>query len=260
MILKLGGSVITKKEKVFTPNFEVIKRLAREVSKANVSPLIIIHGAGSYGHPLAERYNLIEGFKHSSQLIGFAKTHEAMVSLNRLLVDALIDQGVPVFSAPPSTFTLMKDSQIEVLEIRPLVKAIEIGLTPVLYGDVALDSEMGFTIISGDKIAASLAVNLGAEMIVMGVDVDGLCTGDPKIDPSARLIKHLTLNGLKDLQDKIGGAKVSDVTGGMLGKVSELMVPVACGIEARIVNALKPNNVYKALIGEEFVGTRITKS
>ena len=49
LILKLGGSVITKKEKKLTPNLEAIKRLAKEIAGAKVFPLIIIHGGGSYG-------------------------------------------------------------------------------------------------------------------------------------------------------------------------------------------------------------------
>ena len=43
----------------------------------------------------------------------------------------------------------------------------------------------------------------------------------------------------------------------MLGKISELILAVEIGISVLIVNALKPNNVYKALKGQKVVGTLI---
>jgi isopentenyl phosphate kinase len=258
--LKLGGSAITRKEKPLTPRLDVIRRLAVEVAKAGVFPLLIVHGGGSYGHPLAKKYRITDGFKDSSQLTGLVKTHEAMTALNRLVVNALIDQGVSAFSMSSSSIILMKHDMIQVLETRPLTKALEIGLTPVLCGDVAFDSEKGCTILSGDKIVASLAVELGAKRIVMGVDVDGLFTGDPKVDLSVKLVRHLTLEELKSLQTKIGKAGAPDVTGGMFGKVTELATPIARGIEVVIVNALRPDGVYKALRGEETLGTKITKA
>jgi len=45
----------------------------------------------------------------------------------------------------------------------------------------------------------------------------------------------------------------------MFGKISELADPVERGIEALIVNALKPDNIYEALRGGEVVGTKVTK-
>ena len=259
IILKLGGSAITTKDKVLTPRPKVIKRLAKEIAKAKVSPLIIIHGGGSFGHPIAEKYKLTSGLNDPSQLIGFVETHEAMVSLNRLVVNALIDSRVPAFGMPPSSFMLMKQGKVQILRIKILKEAIKKGLVPVLYGDVAFDLDKGFDILSGDKIAGFLAIRLDAKMVIMAVDVDGIFTDDPNVEPSAELIPHITLDELEGLQAKIGESRNSDVTGGMFGKMSELAAPVECGIEALIVNALKPNNIYKALRGKEVVGTRITK-
>ena len=93
----------------------------------------------------------------------------------------------------------------------------------------------------------------------MGIDVDGLYTADPKTDLSARLISRITLKELKSMQQQIEEAKVTDVTGGMLGKIAELMPSIEKGITALIVNAAKPKNVYKALKGEKVIGTLIEK-
>jgi isopentenyl phosphate kinase len=258
-VLKLGGSVVTDKEKTLTPNLPAIERLANEISRANVSSLVLVHGGGSFGHPVAEQYGLAEGYKDSSQIMGFSITHQAMTKLSKLIVGSLINHNISAVEVQPSSCAITKAGRIQSMEERPLKKMLEMGFVPVLYGDVVFDSETGFAILSGDQLVSSLAMNLDARRIVVGVDVDGLFTGDPKKDSSARLIQHITLEGLKNLEPLIEGSKVTDVTGGMFGKMFELKPAVEHGIQAIIVNATEPNRVYKALKGEKVVGTVIER-
>jgi len=258
-ILKLGGSVVTEKSEPLTPNTKAIKRLAKEIRKADSKPLIIIHGGGSYGHPLAKKYNIIGGFKKYSQRFGFSETHEAMVDLNSLIIRSLLECGIPAFRFAPSSFVITEKGRICMFDLKALVKALEIDLVPVLYGDVVFDDELGFTILSGDQIAAYLAVKLDAGRIIMGIDIDGVYDSDPKRDPSARLLPELSLKDIEKITERVGGSRAPDVTGGMMGKILELKVAVEYGIDVLIVNALSPNNIYKALIGEKVVGTRIRR-
>jgi len=72
--------------------------LAEEIKNADVSPLIVVHGGGSFGHPVAKQYGINEGYKDSSQIIGFSKTHQAMTVLNNLVVDSLINQDIPAIA------------------------------------------------------------------------------------------------------------------------------------------------------------------
>jgi len=146
------------------------------------------------------------------------------------------------------------------MEESPFTKLLEMGFVPVLYGDAVPDSDAGFSILSGDQLVTTLALRFDTDRIVMGIDVDGLYTADPKVDASAQLIQHITLNELESLKDKIGELKVTDVTGGMLGKILELIPAVKRGIPVLIVNAIKPNNIQKALKGEKVVGTIIERS
>jgi isopentenyl phosphate kinase len=133
------------------------------------------------------------------------------------------------------------------------------GFIPVLYGDAVMDSKLGFTILSGDQLASELAMRLNAERIIFGVDVDGLYDADPKIEKTAKLFKHLNQEELKKLQNKLCRPTVHDVTGGMLGKVMELLPAVEHGIPVIIVNASKPGNVYSILEGKPVEGTVIGK-
>ena len=259
IILKLGGSVITIKNKSFTLNKRAITKLAKEIKRADVNSLVIVHGGGSFGHPVAKQYKIDEGYKNPSQIIGFAKTHQAMTTLNKHVIDSLINQNIPAVEIQPASIIITKSGRINIMEERPLTKLLELGFTPVLYGDAVPDSNIGFAILSGDQLVSQLAIRLNADRIMIGVDVDGLYTADPKTNPSAQLIQHITLQQLKKLQNKIEKTNVTDVTGGMLGKILELMPALEHGVNVRIVNALKSDNVYRALEGKEVVGTFIEK-
>jgi isopentenyl phosphate kinase len=86
-----------------------------------------------------------------------------------------------------------------------------------------------------------------------------LYDADPKVAKNAKLYVHLTLRELEKIKDTLGKSTASDVTGGMLGKITELIPAIEQGIPVAIVNAAKPNRTYKALIGDMVEGTVIEK-
>jgi isopentenyl phosphate kinase len=133
------------------------------------------------------------------------------------------------------------------------------GFLPVTYGDAVFDTDLGFTILSGDQLVSHIAVKFNAKHIIMGVDVEGLYNADPKIEKNAKMYSHLTLTELKTLQNKLDKPSACDVTGGMFGKMEELIPAVEKGIPVTIVNASKPEYIYKALKGEKVEGTLIEK-
>jgi isopentenyl phosphate kinase len=93
----------------------------------------------------------------------------------------------------------------------------------------------------------------------MGVDVDGLYDADPKVKKTAKMFEHLTLAELKKLQSELGKPTECDVTGGMFGKIAELMPAIEQGIPVKMVNATEPNYICKTLKGEKVKGTIIEK-
>ena len=99
-ILKLGGSVITDKSKKYSFKKEVVNRLSAEIKKAN-KELIIVHGAGSFGHILAKEYDLNSGYKNDKQLQGFSLTHAMVQKLNTMVLDSLHEHGIAAVSIPP---------------------------------------------------------------------------------------------------------------------------------------------------------------
>lgn len=258
-ILKIGGSVITDKNGELAARTQVIDRLADETQRAGLKNLIIVHGGGSFGHPAAKEFALKEGLKNANQLIGFAETHHFMTVLNGLVMDSLIMHGVPAVSVTPSSCVTTENGRIRSLEDAPLKMLVKMGFLPVLYGDAVVDTQLGFTILSGDQLVSVLALRFNAERIIMGVDVDGLYNADPKTQENAKFFQRLTLNEVRKLKDSIVRPTTSDVTGGMFGKITELLPAVERGIPVSIVNAAKPNYIYKALRGDKTEGTLIEK-
>jgi isopentenyl phosphate kinase len=258
-VLKIGGSVITDKREELRPRTDIIDRLATEIQKASIKSLIIVHGGGSFGHPKAKQYAIKEGFKEKLQKIGFCETHHVMTMLNGLLMDALLWHKIPAISVTPSSVITTKKGRIHSFEEVPLRKLLEMGFLPVMYGDAVLDTELGFTILSGDQLISAIATRLNAERIIIGSDVNGLYDIDPKTEEEARMFEHLTLEEAKKLHNSLGDSRAVDVTGGMLGKIAEILPAVEQQIPVTILNASIPDCVYKALKGDKVKGTLIQK-
>jgi isopentenyl phosphate kinase len=260
LVLKLGGSVVTFKDKIETPNLQAIRRLSREIAEANPPSLLMVHGGGSFGHPYAQAHRLTEGYKGERlQFAGLSQTREAMIRLNNIIIEVLNMAGVPAVGLQPSALITTRAGRISSLNLKPILGVLRLGGVPVLYGDVVVDAEQGFTVLSGDRISAALAIRLGSRRLIMGVDVNGIYTSDPKISPDSKLIRKLNIRGekFKAVLTGIKGSKTVDVTGGMKHKIFEVKDFVARGGTALIINALKPGNVVKALKGRKVEGTII---
>ncbi|MFH1821471.1 MAG: isopentenyl phosphate kinase [Methanobacteriota archaeon] len=255
LIVKLGGSVITDKRRHSVVKKAVLKRLACELTAVK-GPLVVVHGGGSFGHPLASKYKIAEGYRSKSQLMGVSLTHRAMELLNYYVVEALQKAGIPAMAVKPSSCTVLNKGRIESMDIDPIKRMVALGLVPVLYGDVVLDVKSGVKILSGDQIVSYLARKLGASKVIMGADVDGVYVSLPKGNKKAELVRKITPADIK-LVRSLGAAGTKDVTGGMRSKVLELLELAKLGIEAKIVNAAKPNILREAIQGKRVIGTTI---
>jgi isopentenyl phosphate kinase len=259
-ILKIGGSVITDKDGDLAAKTDIINSLSEEIKRADMENLVIVHGGGSFGHPTAAKYGIKEGLKDPAQKVGFSETHHVMTVLNGLIMDALVWHEIPSLSITPSTCIVTDNGRIKYFDETVLRRSMKMGFIPVLYGDAVLDEKLGFTVLSGDQLIAYLAIKLGAEKIVVGVDTDGLYEADPKVNAAAKPYVHLNLEELKRVQSKLGKAQGTDVTGGMAGKVAELIPAVEKGIKVQIVNGTRNLRIYRALVGERIEGTIIEKA
>jgi isopentenyl phosphate kinase len=261
IILKLGGSAITDKTAEASPKTQIINRLAEEIKRADLDNLIVVHGGGSFGHPTAAKYGIKDGYKEDpTQKFGFAETHHMMTVLNGLVMDALIWHEIPAISVAPSSCVVTEDGRVKFFDETVLKSMAKLIFTPVMYGDAVMDEKLGFTVLSGDQLVAYLAIRYKATKIVVGTDTDGLFDSDPKTNPNAKPYKNLTLKELKEIQPKLDKAPGTDITGGMAGKISELIPAIEAGVHVTVTGATKGLSIYRALTDQSVLGTEIEKA
>jgi isopentenyl phosphate kinase len=254
IIVKLGGSIITDKTKECTFKTDIMDSLAESIKKAD-QQLILVHGAGSFGHILAKEYDLNQGYKRFEQVKGFSLTHEKVQALNSLVLKSLQKYDIPAVSISPHSSVKLNDHKLEKIDYKIFEEYLQKQFTPVTFGDVVLDKKLGFSICSGDLLIEALANHFKPEKIVFAIDEDGLYTSNPKYDKKAKLIKKTTLKELEMLSTELD--KHADVTGGMGGKLETIKNIAKLGVNTVLLNGNKPDRLYKVLVGEETKSTII---
>jgi isopentenyl phosphate kinase len=134
---------------------------------------------------------------------------------------------------------------------------IKLGLIPCIGGDLVQDVSLGASVVSGDQIAVNLALAFNAHTIIFATDVDGLFTANPKLNHRARLISTLDIVKLQEWAGKAGPANAPDASGGMRGKLNEILPAVRAGIKIVIINLNKPQRLQGAMAGKHVEGTTI---
>lgn len=252
VFLKLGGSLITDKRLEEAPRREIIRRLAREIRAALTERpdlhLVLGHGSGSYGHFRAKRYNVHQGYLADWR--GYAETAAAAQRLNRLVTDALLEEGVCAVSLQPSASALCREGELEEMAVEPVRRLLEHRAVPLVYGDVALDAVRGCTILSTEQIFIYLARALRPRRILLAGEVGGVFTADPLRDPNAHLIAEITPHNYVEVERALTTSFGVDVTGGMLSKVQSLyrLVLEQPSLQVRLITGLKEGLVYQALV------------
>lgn len=267
-LVKLGGALITDKSRDETLRADALRETARHLAIAyrqsldgenggNGGGLVVVHGAGSFGHPTARRYGVARGGDLRADPFlreGLCATRLRVSRLHAHVLEALIDAGVPAVGLPPFAapwgpsdgpgFVSPAHSADACARVADCVRC---GLVPVLYGDCVLDSAQGCAILGGDAIMRELARSLQPERAVFLTDVDGVFDRPPE-EPGARLVRTARLGGgsgggdewvLEEEEEgdeatqgaggggavavRIGGSRpgADDTTGGMGAKVEE---------------------------------------
>lgn len=247
-ILKLGGSIITDKAKECCFKQGVMDRLASELKRAG-KPMIIVHGAGSFGHILAKQYNLNQGYKKKSQLQGFAFTHATVQELDTLVLQSLQIQGIPAVSLPPHAILTLNNHRPSQVHFNMFDFYLKKGFVPLTFGDVVLDKRLGFSICSGDLLIQLLALKYHPKNVIFVLDEDGLYTANPKLSSSAHFLAKATIHDLQTLTTRSNAH--ADVTKGMTGKLQTIQLLAKKGVQTTLVNGNIHNRVYDILTGKK---------
>ena len=134
-----------------------------------------------------------------------------------------------------------------------LFRLLELGALPVINENDTIATEE-IVIGDNDTLGAIVAVNAGADLLILLSDIDGLYTGDPHTDPDARLIERV--EALTPELLALGGGSVSGLgTGGMATKLHAAQLAMQADCDMVIANGREPENLYAIVEGKR-VGTR----
>lgn len=262
IFLKLGGSLITDKNKPHTARLDILDRVAQEISSALKSKpqlrLIIGHGSGSFGHIPAQKYQTRQGVNTPQEWLGFTEVWREAIALNSLVMKALQKASIPAISFSPCAQILAVDGKINSWDTVQIRSALIHGLVPVIYGDVIFDSILGGTILSTEEQFEFLAAEFEPEKILLAGIEPGVWNDYPECK---EIIPTITPATISNLKKTLNGSASPDVTGGMQSKVQTMMNLIEKSLcrEITIFSGLEPGLVTDVISGQK-AGTRLCRT
>ena len=129
----------------------------------------------------------------------------------------------------------------------------------ILYGDIILDKQGSFSIISGDQIILALSQNLNnykVSKVVFAMESDGLYVVDKSNSDNCKLVSECYSNELDSLDLADLGQKI-DVTGGIKGKLDFIRTICKSKIPVQLINGLIEGYIHKSLKNQNLNCTNI---
>jgi len=289
VLVKIGGSSLTHKATQETINEQSLEWVSRTIvssidasflaasddsAKTEVNQslkrkraFVVVHGAGSFGHHTAKKYDLQGRFdpptsssafsgallscqERRRTMQGLAKTRLSVQTLNRRLVESLVRHGVnavgisPCFAVPQLQAHGGGDSPEATQETQSSLErivrdALQAGLVPVLHGDACLYGRQEAGILSGDVVMERLGLAPWVTHAIFLTDVAGVFESDPRLDPNAGLLRFIqidkkSLEVVSPVLDASGSSHEHDVTGGLQRKLASAAAIAASGINVTI--------------------------
>ena len=259
ILVKLGGSLITDKRRPDTSRPDVILRLARELAACLPelrAGLLLGHGSGSFGHAAARRHGLGTTVVAPERRAGVAETQARAAALHRQVVEALAAEGVPVFSFAPSSALIAEEGRPASVPVEPVARALELGLVPLLYGDLVMDRRLGASILSTEQLLEAVGEGL-AERGWRLVRAVWLGITDGIHGPDGATLPVIHAEDPETALHAAGGSDAPDVTGGMAHRLEVALRLARRGTPSWVVDGRKPGALERGLRGDPGAGTHV---
>jgi glutamate 5-kinase len=248
LVVKLGSSIVAdERGEVRTDILNQVCDQLAALHEQGRSLVVVTSGAIARGMGVMEiplRPRSVDELQAASA-VGQGKLYQVYDELLRT-------RGVPTAQVLLTFFDM--SARTHYLNARQtLRKLLEWRVVPVINeNDTTATDEISFG--NNDFLAAQVAILLGAELLLMLTDADGVFTADPRTTPDADLVASVEeFDALQELD--IGHATSPFGSGGMRSKVVAAEMATASGIPTVIASGLKPGTILTAAAGRP-VGTR----
>jgi isopentenyl phosphate kinase len=274
-IIKLGGSIVTYKGADSSPPYRwkesalhyrikendirIISRILRKHSDEN---FILVHGGGTHGHRTVKRWST--GAAKGKECLKIWEVKWRMLQLTERIIHMMGEEKVPVVSVSPSDILELDGQSIMKMNVEPIQNLVKDGCIPILRGDLAVDINGGWSVVSGDEIMVEL-VRKGfcgelepIDTAVMCLDINGFYEKLGESDQN--LLENI---GPQEYHDNIGkwrskissSSKNKDASGGVIRKVESCHRIASMGCEAWMIGGSLENSLSNVMNGNHS-GTR----
>jgi glutamate 5-kinase len=249
IVVKVGSSILASVEKGL--HYEVFSHLSKEISdlkRQGYEIVLVSSGAIAAG---MEKL----GYKTRPQDIT-RKQATAAVGQTRLM--NIYEDYFSRYQQMVAQVLLTHDDlshRRRFLNARnTLLTLLELGIIPIINeNDTVVVDEIKFG--DNDNLSALITNLIGADLLLVLTDIEGLCDSDPKVNPHARCIS-LVEDIEMDMEGIVGETTSQMSVGGMLSKIQAARKAARFGIPTVVAQGTKEGVLRQILKGKE-VGTLI---
>ena len=238
-VLKVGTDTIINEQGLVRKNLlSAILKILKEEIKDGKRILLVTSGAVKLGRKILGDKISRSAASSLGQPMLFSAYKEEANKLNINIAELLL-----------SRFNLVNQNQFKKLK-STLDELFSMDIVPIINENDVLVADTDWSFGDNDSLATTLAIMFGANLIVFATNVDGLFSGDPKTNKEKKIIEEVS-NLSDDFLKLCSKISSENGRGGMFSKLKSARLCVAVGIETRIVNGLKSENIQKALKREK---------
>jgi glutamate 5-kinase len=249
IVVKVGSSILASVEKGL--RYEVFSHLTKEISdlkRQGYEIVLVSSGAIAAG---MEKL----GYKTRPQTIT-QKQATAAVGQTRLM--NIYENYFSRYQQMVAQVLLTHDDlshRHRFLNARnTLLTLLELGIIPIINeNDTVVVDEI--KVGDNDNLSALITNLVGADLLIILTDIEGLCDSDPRVNPNARCIP-LVEDIDVDMKGIIGGTKSEMSVGGMISKIQAAQKASRFGIPTVVARGTRDGILHQILKGKE-IGTLI---
>jgi glutamate 5-kinase len=246
LVVKVGSSTLTHESgKLNLQNLERLSRVLSDIMNAGVEVILVSSGAQAAG---LGKLGLSEKPKEM-------RLKQATAAVGQGALMYIYEKFFGEYGYSVGQILLNRDD-VEIENRRQNLlntfnALFEYGVVPIVNEN---DSVAVEEIIIGenDSLSAIVACLVGADLLVMLSDIDGLYDSDPHTNPEAKLIP--LVEDIEAIDADVGGAGSSRGTGGMTTKIQAAKIAVSCGVNTIVAKGDTPELLYDIMKGKQ-VGT-----
>ena len=251
VVIKVGSSSLIHKEtnKLDLRKLEVLVRELSDLHNQGKDVVLVTSGAVAVG---ASAFGMHE---KPTEL----KKKQACSAVGQARLMMIYQKLFSEYNQMAAQILMTKNTMVNNLNRRnarnTFEELLELGAIPVVNENDSISSyelEMLESFGDNDTLSAVIAGLIGADLLILLSDIDGLFTDDPNTNPNAKFI-----DVVENLDDKLlnmgkgtSGSKVG--TGGMATKLTAAQIASAAGVDMVIANGADFHIIHKITEGRNY--------